>query len=48
MKLAFIKRIQVQSLARNRKQDVIDSMHLKRQKLITKVADLTAMLPHVC
>ena len=40
MKLASIKRIQVQSLARKRKQDV---MYLKRQKLITKFADRSSV-----
>ena len=39
MKLASIKRNQEQSLATKRKQDVMDSIHLKRQNLITKVAD---------
>ena len=43
MKLASIKRIQVQSLARKRKQDVMYSMHLKRQKLITKFADRSSI-----
>ena len=43
MKLVSIKRIQEQSLARKRKQYVMDSMHLKRQKLITKVADCSSV-----
>ena len=38
MKLSSIKRIKEHSLARKRRQDVMDSMHLKRHKLITKVA----------
>ena len=42
MKLASIKRIQEQSLARKRKQDVMDSMHLKRQKLITTFSTVEA------
>ena len=43
MKLASIKQIQKQSLARKRKQDVTDSMHLNRQKLVTKVADRSSV-----
>ena len=43
MKLASIKRIQEQSIARKRKQDVMDSVHLKRQKLITKFADRSSV-----
>ena len=43
MKLASIKRIQEQSLVRKMKQDVMDSMHLKRQKLITKVVDRSSV-----
>ena len=43
MKLASVKRIQEQSLARKRKQVVMDSMHLKRQKVITKVADRSSV-----
>ena len=38
-----MKQIQEQSLARKRKLDVMDSMHLKRQKLITKVADCSSI-----
>ena len=43
MKLVSIIRIQEQSLARKRKQYVMDSMHLRRQKLITKVADCSSV-----
>ena len=39
MKLASMKRTQEQALDKKRKQDVLDSMNLKRQKFITKVAD---------
>ena len=38
-------RIQEQSLARKKKQDVMDSMHLKRLNLITKVADRSFVEP---
>ena len=40
-----ISRIQEQSLARKKKQDVMDSKHLKRLNLITKVADRSSVEP---
>ena len=43
MKLASIKRIQEQFLAWKGKQDVMDSMHLKRQKFITKIPDRSSV-----